>query len=89
MKGIKMTDEEFKELWSEEQMELVHREADDSWRHGSNITEVYKTDTGEFWEVRYQKSGDGEYHGIRESIFSLTQVVRVTETVVVTKYVKV
>ncbi|MBT1154438.1 hypothetical protein J1C56_02415 [Aminobacter anthyllidis] len=82
-----MTPQEFRELWREDVMSRVHRDIDDSWRHGNNVTEVYKDElTGRFWRVGYQVSGDGEYHGIRElefdgpaEVFPHTKLVAVVE----------
>ncbi len=87
-----MTDEEFKELWYNDEMESVDVYMNDSWRHGVNITEIFKYTNGEeitYWECIYRKSGDGEWHGIREMEFNLRQVTPITQTIVTTKYVPV
>lgn len=49
----------------EEVLECVSSEADPSWRHGNNMTGVYKRESdGTFWEFTYRRSGDGEYNGL-------------------------
>lgn len=75
------------ELWNEE-LELVEHDASDSWRHGCNITEVYKRESDStYWQVEYQKSTDGETNGLREGNYTINRVYpkQVTTTVYSTK----
>lgn len=58
---------EFRDLWWDDQLESVLRDADDSWRHGCYVYEVFKDEAGRFWSVNYQKTGDGEYNTLREA----------------------
>lgn len=87
-----MTNEEFKELWRNDQLQVVHEDIDDGWRHGTNhitVFEQYSVEgkpLGIFWEAGYQVSGDKEYHGIRENDFEFGEVFKHTRTVVETYY---
>lgn len=69
-----MTNEEFKELWENDELDEVNEELDDSWRHGNNVTTTFKAPDGTFWDCYYQVSGDGEYNGIRDDEFEIAQV---------------
>jgi hypothetical protein len=71
------------ELWNEE-LELVHEDLDDSWRHGCNVTEVYfRESDNSYWQAQYQRSSDGETNGLREGIARVIEVVPVeTKTTV-------
>jgi hypothetical protein len=72
----------------EETIELIHEEMDDGWRHGVNVTEVYKREEDNtFWQFEYRRSGDGEWNGLREDEYEVEQVwpVEVTVTQYVTK----
>ncbi len=80
-----MTNEEFKELWFDEELESVERELDDSWRHGNYVYEIFKYQD-KYYACSYQVSGDGETHGIRDNDFTLKEVFPYTETIIVTKY---
>lgn len=63
------------ELCEEDGFEQVHREADDSWRHGSYVTAVYKrASDGTYWEASYRLSTDGETNELREGLATITQV---------------
>jgi hypothetical protein len=63
------------ELFEEDGYTSVYRKADDSWRHGSYITEVFKRDSDEtFWAAHYRKSGDGETNELREGYARICQV---------------
>lgn len=69
----------------EEILECVSSDADPSWRHGNNMTDVYRRESdGTFWQFCYQRSGDGEWNGLRENAYGVTRVEPYTETV--TKY---
>lgn len=81
-----MNKEEFKDLWINDLIESVDRNIDDSWRHGNYIYEVFKTEDDRYFGVNYQVSGDGEYNGIREDEFEISELEPYTETIVVTKY---
>ena len=80
-----MTNEEFKELWMDDQVESIEQELDNSWRHGNYVYEIFQYQD-KFYAVNYQESGDGEWHGIRENDFTLKEVFPYTETITVTKY---
>lgn len=80
-----MTNDEFKELWFDDQLESMERDIDDSWRHGNYVSEVFKH-LNCFYRCNYQVSGDGEYHAIREGDFDIIQVYPYVETITVTKY---
>ena len=74
--------------WQEETDDFVqvHEKADLSWRHGCYMTTVFhRTADDTYWAADYQKSGDGEIHGLREGEFSITQVV--PKIVSITKYI--
>ena len=69
-------------------MKMVYEEIDDSWRHGSYVTqyfydEIHKT----YWQVVYQRSTDGEYNGLSDKDFFLTEVEPYETTV--TRYRKI
>lgn len=84
-----MDHQQFKELWQDDRLVTVDRESDDSWRHGSYITEVFKDEeTGKFWQADYRKSGDGEYHGIRDNDFEFCEVEPVEEVVTITRFIQ-
>jgi len=70
-----MNKEEFKQKWQEDELELVRRDLDDSWRHGNNVTEVFlEQETGKYYQVKYRESGDGYHNGIQEDEFELCEV---------------
>ncbi len=74
-----------KQLMNEE-LETVLRTSDDSWRHGSYITEVFFRDTDStYWEAYYRRSGDGETNELREGSATITRVYpeQVTTTIYV------
>lgn len=53
----------------------VHREADDSWRHGSYVYEVFhRISDDTHWATNYNEQSDGEYVGLREEDYSIDQV---------------
>ena len=64
-----------KDLFLEKGYEPVHRDSDDSWRHGSYIGEVFKRDSdGTYWLAAYCLSSDGETNGLREGDADITQI---------------
>lgn len=77
----------FRDLWYDDRLDEVLSEADPSWRHGCYMHEVYRNpENNTYWSVNYQRSGDGEYNGLREGDFDLQQVEPYEEVVTVTKY---
>ena len=73
------------ELYDEE-LESVHRTSDDSWRHGSHITEVFHREEDDtYWEACYSMSTCGESYGLRDGEARIQQVK--PESKVVTVYV--
>lgn len=55
------------DLYNEDGYKSVYREADDSWRHGSYVTEVFERESDNtFWLVKYRLSTDGETHELRD-----------------------
>lgn len=62
------------EIYNEE-LELVHTEADPSWRHGCYIYEVYNRESDNtFWAVNYRRSTDGETNALREGLADVKEV---------------
>lgn len=58
----------------DENLSPVWREADDSWRHGSYITEVYKREEDDtYWMAQYRLSTDGETDELREGFAVIQQ----------------
>lgn len=77
-----------RDLFLEDGYESVHRDSDDSWRHGAYIGEVFKRESdGTFWLAAYCLSPDGETNGLREDDADITQVMPKEITAV--KYVSV
>ena len=75
-----------KDLFLEDGYESIHRDADDSWRHGAYIGEVFKRDSdGTYWLAAYCLSTDGETNGLREDDADITQVE--PKEIVTIKYV--
>ncbi len=63
----------------------MFRQADDSWRHGSYVTEVFRRESDStFWKATYRLSTDGETNELREGLARIDQVE--PYTVQVTKY---
>lgn len=63
------------ELFNGELLE-VHRESDDSWRHGSYVTQIFHREVDStWWAAAYALSTDGETHGLREGSAEIYQVV--------------
>ncbi len=63
------------EMLEEEGLKSVHREADDSWRHGAYIYQVfYREADNTYWAASYDLSSDCETHGLRDGTASITQV---------------
>jgi len=74
------------DLFEEDGYESVHRDSDDSWRHGAYIGEVFtRFSDGTFWLAAYCLSTDGETNGLREGDADITQVVPKEVTII--KYV--
>lgn len=59
----------------------VWRNADDSWRHGSYVTEVYKAEDGSFWRVNYRRQTNGEYNELRDGGYTIEEVEPYERTV--------
>ena len=58
-----------------EELELVDRESNDSWRHGVYVTAIYRRDEdGTFWRTVYRLSSDGETNELREGLAKIKQV---------------
>jgi hypothetical protein len=70
------------EIYQEDLGDAVLREADDSWRHGSYVTEVYHRATDNtYWQVSYDLSTDRETNGLRDGSASVVQVEQYEKTV--------
>jgi len=81
-----MNKEEFYEKWVVDgELEEVYKDFDDSWRHGNRVTSVFRIDE-KYYEVKYNVSGDGEYHGIRENEFYFMEVEPYEEIIKTIKY---
>ncbi len=60
----------------------VHREADDSWRHGSYVTEVFHRESDNtYWMASYRLSTDGETNELRDGEADIKQVEPFERTV--------
>lgn len=58
-----------------EELKLIDRKTDDSWRHGSYVTAIYRRDEdGTFWRTMYRLSSDGETNELREGLAKIKQV---------------
>lgn len=67
----------------DDKFECVHREVDDSWRHGVYVHEVYYRDTDDtYWAVNYALSNDGEVNGLRQNDYDISRVKPVERTIV-------
>lgn len=63
-----------KQLCNEE-LELVDRESDDSYRHGSYVTAIYRRDEdGTFWRASYRRSTSGDINELKEGFAIIKQV---------------
>jgi hypothetical protein len=70
------------------ELESVHRETDDSWRHGSYVYEVFKRESDNtFWSASYRLSTDGETNELREGVCPIVQVTPTKKTV--TDYINI
>ena len=68
----------------EEELECVDRHADNSWRHGCYMTNVYyRKSDNTYWEVMFQLSTDGEYNGISENDYDIRQVEKKQKMIIV------
>ena len=66
----------------DDELDSVSRESDDSWRHGSYITQVfYRKADGTYWQAEYRLSSDGETNELREGYAEITQVKPVEKSV--------
>ncbi len=67
-------------------LESVHREADDSFRHGAYIYQVFRRVADDtYWSVNYALSTDAETNELREGICDINEVRAVKKTVIVYK----
>jgi hypothetical protein len=56
--------------------------ADDSWRHGCRITEIFKrAEDGTYWQAEYCVSTNGETNDLREGNASIREVEPYEKTV--------
>lgn len=63
--------------------ESVLRKADDGWRHGCDIYEVFqRLEDDTYWAVNYRLSTDGETNELRQGECDITQVRPVATTVI-------
>jgi hypothetical protein len=63
------------ELWDEEGFKSVSRIADDSWRHGCYVKEVFLRESDNtYWQASYRRSGDGETNELGEGHATIIQV---------------
>jgi hypothetical protein len=61
----------------------VSRTTDDSWRHGSYVTQIYhRGSDNTYWEATYRLSSDGETNELREGFADITQVEPFETTVI-------
>lgn len=66
-----------------ENMASVSREADDSWRRGAYITEVFhRKEDDTYWMASYRLSAGGETNELREGLADIAQVIPYERTVV-------
>lgn len=73
-----------KQLMDEDGLERVQRTADDSWRHGSYVLEVFHRELDDtYWQAGYRHSTDGEANELREGTATIVQVKREHQTVTV------
>ena len=73
MQIVKPTHEELMDYGDE--FKSVSREADDSWRHGSYITQVFNRKSDDtYWMVCYRLSTDGETNDLADETCAITQV---------------
>lgn len=71
------------DLLDEFGFEIVKEDSDNSWRHGSYETVVYKREfDGTFWQAQYRLSADGEINGLREGAAIVVQVEPFEKTVI-------
>lgn len=71
------------QLYEDDGVESVYRHTDDTWRHGSYVTEVFKRESdGTFWQAKYRLSTDGETNELREGLAEIAQVESFERTVV-------
>lgn len=75
------------EALAEEEYPSVYRFADDTWRHGSRVTQVFhRAEDDTYWQAEYRLSTDGETNELTEGLATITRVYPYQITV--TKYKK-
>lgn len=73
----------------EELVERIESHADPSWRHGCYMRDVYyRASDDTYWQVFYQRSGDGEYNTLREGYAEFERVYPEIKIVTITTYVR-
>ena len=79
-KMIKPTIDDVRNAYCEDHddFEEVYENADPSWRHGCYMTTVYKRLSDDtYWQVSWQRSGDGEYNSLRDKEIDTSDIVQV------------
>ena len=70
---------------AEETYPSVYRFADDTWRHGSRVTQVFhRAEDDTYWQANYRLSTDGETNELAEGLATITRVF--PHQVMVTQY---
>lgn len=89
MSIIKPTCEELYE-YNGAVFELVKRETDDAWRHGSYVTEVFRRiEDDTYWQADYRLSSDRETNELREGYAEICRVYPEERTITVYVQAKV
>jgi len=66
----------------DDELETVHRESADSWRHGCYIAQVFYRETDDtYWRAIYRLSNDGETNELCEGDAEICQVKPVKTSV--------
>ena len=66
------------------ELDPTRRTVEDSWRHGTRVTEVYfRERDNTYWQAKYRLSTDGECNELREGYAKICQVVPRERTVTV------
>lgn len=72
------------DLWEEDGYERVHREVDDSWRHGCYVAQVFHREADDtHWCASYRVSTDGETNDLRDGLADIIQVRPEEKTIIV------
>ncbi len=72
---IAPTCEQLSESWRTDDFASADRVADDSWRHGSRVTEVFhRVADDTYWKAYYRLSTCGETDELRDGDASICQV---------------